>query len=235
MTLEHEVKFALPSFAPIRAALGRLGAVFGRRCLERNLVLDDRKRSLTRSGRLLRLRRDEKNTLTFKSPPVGGEGVTGLKVMREIETEVGDLGALSEIFAALGYEPALRYEKIRETWRVGGLTVCLDLLPFGRFAEIEGPPGDIAGLAAGLGLSMESALVQTYHDLHRRAAQDAFAPDAGDPGMDAADAFAPDRPYPERDILFARAIREKALTNEGLAFLMEYGENDPGAVEVETG
>jgi adenylate cyclase class 2 len=216
MTLEHEVKFELVSFAPIREALRSLGAVFGQRSLEHNLVLDDRERSLTRRGRLLRLRRDVKNTLTFKAPPgygEAGESTSGLKVMRETETEVADLGALTEVFAALGYEPVLRYEKIRESWRAGGLTVCLDLLPFGRFAEIEGPPGDIAPLAVSLGLSMESALVQTYHDLHRRRA----VPGANDSGA---------------DFLFDRATRERALTKRGLALLMENGENDPGVVEV---
>jgi len=209
MTLEHEVKFELVSFAPIREALVRLGAVFGRRCFERNLVLDDRKRSLTKGGRLLRLRRDGRSTLTFKSPPESGEGVAGLKVMREIQTEVADMEALAAVFAALGFAPVMRYEKIRETWRAGGLTVCLDLLPFGRFAEIEGPPGEIRALAGHLGLSMEQALVQTYHDLHRRA-QDPSAPARG------------------ADIYFDPELGEKALTNEGLAFLMEYGENDRG-------
>jgi adenylate cyclase class 2 len=214
MALEHEVKFELGSFAPLRAALRGLGAVFGRRAFERNLVLDDRERSLTREGRLLRLRRDGKNTLTFKSPPGAGEGAPGLKVMREIETEVADPGALEEVFAALGLTPVMRYEKIRETWLAGSLTVCLDLLPFGRFAEIEGPAGDIAPLAARLGLSMASALVQTYHDLRRGRA----VPGADGPGA---------------DFVFDRATRERALTKAGLAFLMENGENDSAAAEVE--
>ncbi|MBF0481221.1 MAG: class IV adenylate cyclase [Desulfovibrionaceae bacterium] len=225
MTLEHEVKFALPSFVPLRTALVNLGAVLRGRGLESNLVLDDRERSLTREGRLLRLRTDMKNTLTFKLPPRAGEAgadATGLKVMREIETEVADLAALAEIFAALGYEPVLRYEKIRETWLIGQpgqpgqssqLAVCLDLLPFGRFAEIEGPPALIAPLAGRLGLSMDAALVQTYHELRRQAALE-----DGGAGP---------------DFLFNPATRAQALTKTGLALLMEVAEIDPGQAKVD--
>ena len=80
---------------------------------------------------------------------------------------MADLAALEALFEHLGYRPFLRYEKVRETWRVDAALVCLDELPFGRFLEIEGAAGTIPALAGQLGLSMEQALSQTYHALYQ--------------------------------------------------------------------
>jgi len=166
VALEIETKFAVTDFAPVREALGRSA---GRRlsCVfEENLVLDTPAGDLRRQGMLLRLRRDGAGRITLKLPATASAGA-GFKVRQEFETGVADVSVLETILGHLGYRPALRYEKVRETWRVGEVEVCLDRLPFGRFLEIEGPAAALPDMAVRLGLSMEDALTATYHDLYQ--------------------------------------------------------------------
>jgi adenylate cyclase class 2 len=163
---EIETKFAVKFFEPVRSALAVAGGVLLSRRFEENVVLDDPAGSLRNREVLLRIRRDAACKVTLKTP-VEAPGHPGLKARREIETEVADAAALEALFAVLGYQPYLRYEKVRETWQAGSTLVCLDELPFGRYLEIEGPAESIPVLAARLGLSMEQAMAQTYHELHQ--------------------------------------------------------------------
>ena len=166
MTDEIETKFAVKSFDPVRKALIVLGGTRLSRRFEENVVLDDGKGTLRDRDVLLRIRRDAACKVTVKLPAEAPEH-SGLKIRREIETEVADPAALEAIFAALGFLPFLRYEKVRETWQADNALVCLDELPFGRYLEIEGPAESIPALAGRLGLSMAQALPQTYHELHQ--------------------------------------------------------------------
>ena len=86
--------------------------------------------------RALRLRRTDSRALfTFKERDPSPSAV---KRQREEETEVSDAAALAAILEALGYRPALVYEKRRTTWRLDETEVVIDELPFGLFLEIEG-------------------------------------------------------------------------------------------------
>jgi len=97
--------------------------------------------NLERGGRVLRLRRaGSRATLTFKERMPSESAV---KHHREDETRVEDPQALASILEALGYRPALVYEKRRETWLLAGVEVVLDELPFGLFVEIEGDEDSI--------------------------------------------------------------------------------------------
>ena len=152
---EIETKFAIETFETIRAALVAVRGVRLSRRFEENIVLDTPDGTLKQRNVLLRLRRDAASRVTLKLPADAPSG-SSLKVRREIETEVTDLAALEAVFLHLGYKPCLRYEKVRETWRVDATLVCLDTLPFGRFLEIEGTATAIPLLAERLGLSMSS-------------------------------------------------------------------------------
>ncbi|WP_300164874.1 class IV adenylate cyclase [Solidesulfovibrio sp.] len=163
---EIESKFAVAGFEAVLDALAAAGGERRSRCFEENVVLDTPEGALRAKNMLLRLRRDGAGRVTFKLP-AADPGDPSIKIRREIETEVADLSALEAIFVQLGYAPCLRYEKVRETWRLGPVLVCCDELPFGRFVEIEGPPGEIAVAAETLGLSMVEATSKTYHELHQ--------------------------------------------------------------------
>jgi adenylate cyclase, class 2 len=199
MAVEIETKFALASFATVREALTRAGGRQVSRVFEENLVFDTADGALRRRDVLLRLRRDDLGRVTLKLPGAA-DGQGGLKVRQEFETEVADLDVLETIFRHLGYVPALRYEKIRETWELGEVHVCLDRLPFGRYLEIEGPGPAIAWAATRIGLSMEAALTSTYHELYRAHLAEA--------GLPPADSFVFDPPL-RRELLASLAAGQE--------------------------
>lgn len=90
---------------------------------------------------VLRLRRiGNRGVLTYKQslPPR-----LDMKHRREDETRVDDPAAMELILEALGFTPALVYEKRRETWRLAQTEIVIDELPFGLFMEIEGSETNI--------------------------------------------------------------------------------------------
>jgi adenylate cyclase class 2 len=160
MPLEIEVKFHLAAPEPMRLALLALGARSQGRHLEHNLRLEDRSDSLRAGGSILRLRRDRRCTLTFKSRPA--QASRDFKVAEELEVEVSDGDTMAQILLRLGFAPVQSYEKWRETLRIERCTCCLDEMPFGHFLEIEGPAEEIRPLSARLGLAWERRIMFTY-------------------------------------------------------------------------
>ena len=99
---------------------------------------------------VLRLRRIGGNaTLTYKKHLLSASAI---KQRREEETDVADPEAMEAILEALGFTPALVYEKRRQTWRLGKTEIVIDVLPFGLFMEIEGRVTDIKAVERKLGL-----------------------------------------------------------------------------------
>lgn len=167
MPLEIEIKYLDVDLDALRERLRALGAQYCGRGFEANVVYDTEDRSLKATGTLLRLREQNNRFLLTLKRATGMPSATA-KIYEESETEIANALALREIFAGLGYRPALRYEKVREKWRLGGCEVCLDILPFGSFAEIEGEEAGIAACADALQLPQAKASTATYHDLNRQ-------------------------------------------------------------------
>jgi len=158
---EIEVKFFLAHPERLCARLDELGAqVSAPRVHEVNLRFDTPTGELTRSGRMLRLRRDSQVRLTYKGP---GEVSGGARLRQELEFTVGDLQTAWAVFEALGYQVMLMYEKYRTTYALGGVLVTLDEMPYGHFAEIEGPDGaSIQAATQALGLDWERRNLDSY-------------------------------------------------------------------------
>ena len=134
--LEKEVKFYLSDLSSYENRLRSLGAVLLQpRTRELNYRFDTADLSLTHSQRVLRLRQDQKNILTYKGPSDTSEGV---RVRPEIELEVDDFEKAVEFLKALGYSLVVQYEKWRTTYTLHGLEITLDEMPYGNFSEIEG-------------------------------------------------------------------------------------------------
>ncbi|THB69316.1 MAG: CYTH domain-containing protein [Desulfovibrio sp.] len=168
MALEHELKFLDVDLDAARETLRSLGAVLHGRVFERNLVFDTPDRTLREQDVLLRLRHDGRSTVTLKRHPQHRNVSSEVKTWEEFESRVDNFNAMRELFLGLGYIEALQYEKIRETWELDNLEICLDTLPFGDFVEIEGDEAAITQCAARLGLSLEKASKATYHALNAR-------------------------------------------------------------------
>ncbi len=158
---EVEAKFYLRDPDGLRRRLEALGALLAHpRVHEVNLRFDLPDGSLTRERRVLRLRRDSHAVLTYKGPTQPGAEVA---VRQEIESEVGDFEAVRRLLEALGYQVSVMYEKYRTTYRLEGMEIVLDELPYGAFCEIEAADGEsIHRLAERLGLDWTARITMSY-------------------------------------------------------------------------
>ena len=158
---ELEAKFYIADLEALRVTLEGLGAVLVQpRTLELNLRFDDPEGTLTRSAQVLRLRRDTQNRLTYKGPPKIEGGVSA---RTEIEFTLDDFENAQALFKALGYQISMIYEKYRAMYRLGDVLVTLDEMPFGSFAEIEGPDSaQIQAVCREIGLLWPARTLQSY-------------------------------------------------------------------------
>ncbi len=140
-----------------------LGATPARgRRLQRDVILDTDTRDLFAAGTALRVRADgERAFLTFKGPVTPGT----VKAREEIETEAASADALLAICAALGFDPAFRYEKYREEFTLPGVVIAVDDTPIGVFVEIEADETVIHALAARLGFAVNDYITASYRAL----------------------------------------------------------------------
>ena len=134
--LEKELKFARVELESLRERLLELEAErVGSSALEENFLFD-RDDELRKKGAVLRLRCDLRGARLTLKGPLSLEGK--MRVRPEQEIQVDDAGITRRLFESLGYRVTRRYQKMREEWRLGGVTVALDRTPIGDFAEFEG-------------------------------------------------------------------------------------------------
>ena len=165
MAIETESKFPVDDLSKVASNLRHQGSLMVPWHFERNQVFDSPQGDLGSRGFLLRLRKALATTLTFKRPLAHAADLPGIKQLEEIECTVDDSQAMMAILQALGYQETLVYEKFRSQWKVNGCTVCLDMLCFGTFVEIEGTGSDIPATAALVGLDPQTAISANYHTL----------------------------------------------------------------------
>jgi adenylate cyclase class 2 len=147
----------------IRHRLIEIGASGGRRVFETNIRYEDQYQNLIASESLLRLRKDERSTLTYKCKPPQPDD--RFKIHTEIEVEVSDFESMQKILEALGYHREQIYEKWRETYQLDEVIVCLDTLPFGHFVEIESQAKNIQEYADQLELEWSQRIIHNYLEL----------------------------------------------------------------------
>jgi adenylate cyclase class 2 len=191
---EIEIKLRVQD---VDALLSRLKRVRTReispRTYESNTLYDTPQQNLRRSGKLIRIRIEQRAStfrnrppsdnapaiLTYKGPslPSRKSSKTGrrsisrqyFKIKEEIEVTVAGATELAGILQALGLHPVFRYEKFRTTYAlpgVRGLKVELDETPVGIFLELEGQPEGIARGARLLGYDRTDYLIETYGSLY---------------------------------------------------------------------
>ncbi len=161
---EIEVKFPVKDFQKFRKILENNKAVKIASFFEDNVVFDDETGTLKHEGKLLRLRKSDRVTLTFKTPVEKSR----FKIMDEYEVEVSDFDETNSILDALGFHRVFRYQKKREIYETGGVCVLIDETPIGNFIEIEGEKDRIADTACLLGLSMDDGLSDNYAELYQK-------------------------------------------------------------------
>ncbi len=164
---EIEIKVPAPDLARVRTHLRESGAdLRAPEHDEFNSLYDDPERTLSGSGRTIRLRRAAGRAILTYKGPVRFEG--GAKVREEREVDVSDPAEAQAILAGLGLLPRFRYDKRREEWNCDGCVVALDTTPIGTFVEIEGDPPAIRRLMVRLGLDFTEAIPYSYAELYQR-------------------------------------------------------------------
>lgn len=165
---EWELKFSCTSLEDLRERLRELEAErLGAAGAEDNYIYD-REGRLKKTGELLRLRLDRQGArVTYKGPARFEEGV---KVRIEHETRVDDAEQLASILEGLGYEVVYRYQKKREEWYIGGVTVALDHTPIGDFVEFEGSGANT--IARRFGFEVDDAESRNYIELYESYRED---------------------------------------------------------------
>ena len=163
MALEIEKKYRLTAdeWRALPSRLRAAGATFAGDDFEENTLYAGN--GLDEQRCVLRLRRiGARAVLTYKERfPTDA----AIKHQREDETAVSDADSLAAILQALGYQPSLVYEKRRATWHLGAAEIVLDELPFGFYAEIEGPEAAIEAAEETLELTATIAEHDTYPHL----------------------------------------------------------------------
>ena len=161
--LEREIKLRFDSPAEARTAVVGAGATLVRpRRLQSDVLLDTEAGAL-RDGRCaLRVRVEpERAFLTFKGPPQP----SSMKLREELETQAGDGHVLIDILERLGFLVWFRYEKYREEFSLGEVTIAIDETPVGTFVEIEGSAAGIHQAAASLGRGPLEYVLSSYRAL----------------------------------------------------------------------
>ena len=164
--LEIEAKFQVESHEPVREELRAAGATLVERGIETNEIFDQPDGSLRQRGFGLRIRSfhieggETRTTLTVKGPRLPGP----LKKREEVEAQVDDAARAGRFLEMLGFVRVLRFEKRRESWKLGPCRIELDEPPhIGLFVEIEGPDeAAIRAVQERLSLAGESHVQSSY-------------------------------------------------------------------------
>jgi adenylate cyclase class 2 len=166
MGIEIEKKYRLTreQRAILVSRLSAIGATPHGKEFEENILYGGGQLDLRTE--VLRLRRvGGRAILTYKQRLAGKSAI---RHNREEETAVEDGEALAAVLEALGFAPALVYEKRRATWQIAGVEVALDELPFGLYLEIEGDEQAITEAERLLCLADTEAEPDTYPELTKR-------------------------------------------------------------------
>lgn len=162
MASERELKFRVEDRSALLARLVELEAEQVASSQSEDNWVFDRGDELRERRCVLRLRVDGQGAhLTFKGPP-SFEG--SVKVRDEHESPVEDPEAVRDLLEAIGFRAVTRYQKKREEWRLGGITVALDNTPIGNFVEFEGE--GVEKLASRCGYPGEKAERRSYLELY---------------------------------------------------------------------
>lgn len=163
MPIEIEKKYRLTKkqCAFVRKRLKEIGATYKGEEFEENTLYRGGDLEIGRS--VLRLRRTGESAILAYKERFPSRST--IRRQREEETRVDDSAALNRILRALGFKPALVYEKRRETWVWGKSEIVLDKLPFGLFMEIEGSKAEIIKTERRLAIEGLRAEPATYPQL----------------------------------------------------------------------
>jgi adenylate cyclase class 2 len=162
--IEIEVKHKIKNkkeLKKIKTKLKRI-AKFKKKEKETNIVFDLPGLQFKKKNFLLRLRKNSKNTLTFKSKIKSSK----FKERKETELNVKDFNRTKKLLEEMNFFPFFFYEKKREFFELNGTKILLDELPFlGFYVEIEGTKKGITEAEKKLNLKEKDRITKNYFQL----------------------------------------------------------------------
>ncbi|SDN26355.1 adenylate cyclase, class 2 [Desulfonauticus submarinus] len=161
--VEREIKFEVSDFKKYEHILSKKAELIQEWVFEKNIVFDYKDNKLEKKGVLLRLRHDNYSKLTLKLPNTSYIE-SGIKNKIEYEVNVSNFETMNIILNKVGFNVKLEYHKFRKIFKLNNSLICLDIMPFGFFIEIEG--GELYNNAKILGLNQESSLDLTYYEIY---------------------------------------------------------------------
>lgn len=131
--IEVEVKVR-KNHEKVRSILKKIGAAKIRVEIQSDTYFAAPHRDFAKTDEALRIRSlDGQAMLTYKGPKLDGVS----KTREELETPVDEV-TITRILHALGFSESGIIRKIREVFRVGEVTICLDAVEgLGEFLEVE--------------------------------------------------------------------------------------------------
>jgi adenylate cyclase class 2 len=161
--MENEIKFKISNPKKLCSLLVSLGARKYPKLKEEDYSFDSQDGSLSRQGKLLRLRKiGNKALLTFKGPLMKAQ----FKKREEINIELNDFNVAKQLLYEIGFMGKFVKEKIRQKFAYEGLDISLDKVPFiGYYIEIEGKDRKILEFIKKIGLNRKDAIRESYEQL----------------------------------------------------------------------
>lgn len=166
-SLEREIKLRFESTSLARKAILNAGATLSHpRRLQDDRLLDWPDGRLRQRRCTLRVRDDAGSAyLTFKGPPQAA----AMKVREELETAVGNATLVLGMLERLGLDVWFRYQKYREEYTQGDVTLTIDETPIGTYVELEGDERGITELAEAMGRTRPDYVLESYRGLFAEA------------------------------------------------------------------
>ncbi|MBU7018942.1 MAG: class IV adenylate cyclase [Theionarchaea archaeon] len=143
MVLEIEVKALCDDLNRVEEHLRKMGALFVKEVQETDLYFDHPLRDFEKTDEALRIRIAqtetgteliEKSFITYKGQKIDLYS----KTREEIEIELSDADAATQLLTRLGFRPKGDIKKVRRMYSLGEFTICLDNVDnVGSFVEVE--------------------------------------------------------------------------------------------------
>jgi adenylate cyclase, class 2 len=169
--LEVELKVKIPSLDPVRNQLARKNAHSCGKVHEHDIYYNAPHRDFGLTDEAVRVRyTDDHAVVTYKGPKIKK---FGLKAREELNFAVESGQTFETMISRLGFTKTLEVNKWRETFRLGTVSVSLDIVEgLGTFAEIEvitenetdNPTDRIEKIAKEIGVEGE-AILESYLEL----------------------------------------------------------------------
>ena len=177
--LEVELKVKIPALEPVRRKLNEKNAEVLGKVHEHDIYYNAPHRDFAKTDEAVRIRyTDDHAVVTYKGPKIKK---FGLKAREELNFAVECGGTFETMLDRLGFIRTTEVNKWRENYRLGGASICLDLVDeLGTFAEIEiitedekdNPAEKIEAIAKEIGVDGEPLLASYLELLLEKRAEE---------------------------------------------------------------